>query len=201
VSAPPPRNPPPGWPEALARLDRRGFLRLVGVTTAAGLLPAGCRGVAPELAPAGPLEILSPRAYATLNSAAIRLLGPPAAVLIQSGRVDPALRADAWLAATPALGERLGQGLLLLEFGIWPLLAKLRPFTALTGRDQDVVLADCMTSPFDLKCDLFKGIKAVAALAFYGDPASHRLVGYPGPFGGRAGARGIAAAMGEPADP
>jgi hypothetical protein len=193
--------PPEGWSEALARLDRRGFLKVAGGLAAAGLLPAGCGGIPAERAPAGPLEILSPRAYATLNAAAIRLLGPGAAVLIQSGRVDPALRADGWLAATPALGERLGQGLLVLEFGVWPLLAKLRPFTSLLGKDQDVVLADCMTSSFELKCDLFKGIKAVAALAFYGDPASRRLVGYPGPFGGRAGARGIAAAMGDPTEP
>ena len=81
-SAPSPA--PPGWSQALARLDRRGFLRLAGGMAAAGLLPTGCGGVPPELAPPADLRILSPRGYATLNAAAVRLLGPPAAVLIRS---------------------------------------------------------------------------------------------------------------------
>ncbi len=183
---------------ALAPMHRRAFLRGVAAASAAGLVPLGCRD--PELGPPADrsLRVLSPRAYATLNAAAARLLGPPAEVLIQTRRVDPAARADDWLGETPALGAVLGQGLLALELGVWPLLPKLRPFTTLAGPAQDAVLASCMGSRLDLKRDLFKGVKSVAALAFYGEPASHRAIGYPGPFGT---ARDVAAAMAWSPDP
>jgi hypothetical protein len=169
---------------ALAALDRRAFLRLAGAAAAAGLLPAGCGGV-PEvlLPPPGlALRVLSPRSYATFQAAALRLAGPRSAVLVGTGALDPAATADAWLARTPALGAALGQGLALLEWGIWPLVAKLRPFTSLDGEAQDHTLEDLMRSHMDVKRDLFKGLKSLAMLAVYARAAARPLVGYPGPF-------------------
>lgn len=178
---------------ALARLDRRAFLRLAAGAAAVGLLPTGCRGVPEHLAPAAPaaLKVLSPRAYATFQALAMRLGGPPVAAAVEARRIDPALAADAWVARLPALGGALSQGLALLEWGVWPLLPKGRPFTALGGAAQDRVIASLVHSRLDLKRDLYRGLKGLATLVVYADPAARVWTGEPGPFD----ADGIAAAM------
>ncbi|MDJ0869935.1 MAG: twin-arginine translocation signal domain-containing protein [Myxococcota bacterium] len=195
----PPIPPPPAhWDRALRPLDRRGFLRLAGAAAAAGVFPAGCGGVPAELAPAPdlPLEVLSARGYATFQAAALRIIGARGAEAVRAGHVDPAAAADAWMARAPALAAPLGQALWVLEWGVAPLVAKWRPFTALDGVEQDRVLDDLMRSRFDLKRSLFKGVKSLSTLTFYAHPASHGAVGYPGPFD-RAG---IAAAMSDLTD-
>ncbi len=164
-------------------LRRRTFLRLAGVAIGLGLAPSGCGGVPDALAPAGPLAVLTPRTYAVFTAAAMRLVGPAGAALVGDRTVDVGAFADAWLARTPALAAPLGQGLLLLEFGVWPLVAKLRPFTSLDGAGQDAVLAECMTSRSDTKRALFRGVRSLAMLTFYGAPAARALTRFPGPFG------------------
>lgn len=173
-------------------LDRRAFLRLAGVAAAAGLVPAGCGG---GQAPADgtTLALLSPRQYATLTAAAARLVGPRGAALIRDRTVDPAAAADALLARSPQVGALIAQALTVLEFGIWPLLPKLRPFTALDGDAQDAVLQDLMTSSMALKQALFGGVRGIVMGAFYGNAATQPLTHYPGPFG--LGAITIADAM------
>jgi hypothetical protein len=189
VSAPEPHD----VEQALAALDRRAFLRLAGGLAAAGLLPAGCGGVPPALAPppGHALRALSPRGYATFQAYAMRLLGPRVAAAITAGELDAAGAADAWVARQPALAAVLGRGLVLLEWGVWPLLPKGAPFTALDLAGQDRVIENLQRSRLSLKRDLYKGLKSLASLAVYTQPAAHRLVGYPGPFA----AAGIAAAM------
>jgi hypothetical protein len=179
--------------ESLAALDRRGFLRVAGVLAAAGLLPVGCEGVPTELKPAesSTLQVLSPRAYATFQAVAMRCVGPRGAEAIRARRIDPARAADLWVARLPALAGPLVQGLWLLEWGVAPLVAKWRPFTALDGAGQDRVLEDLMRSRLDLKRDLFKGLKSLSMLVTYSVPARRSLVGFPGPFD----AAGIRAAM------
>ena len=188
-----PSAPPAAIAEPLARLDRRGFLRLAGAVAATGLLPAGCDGVPPALKPDDPatLQVLSPRAYATFQAVAMRCVGPRGAEAIAARRIDPARAADLWVARLPALVGPLVQGLWLLEWGVAPLVAKWRPFTALDGTGQDRVLEDLMRSRLDLKRDLFKGLKSLSMLVTYSTPASRTLDGYPGPLD----AAGIAAAM------
>jgi hypothetical protein len=121
----------------------------------------------------------------------MRCVGPRGAEVIRAGRIDPARAADLWVARLPALAGPLVQGLWLLEWGVAPLVAKWRPFTALDGASQDRVLEDLMRSRLDLKCDLFKGLRSLSMLTFYSDPASRAMVGYPGAFD----AAGIVAAM------
>lgn len=179
--------------EPFGRLDRRGFLRFAGVLAAAGVLPTGCTGVPSELNPPGDvdLQVLSPRSYATFQAVAMRCVGPRGAEAIRARRIDPARAADAWVARLPALAGPLVQALWVLEWGVAPLVAKWRPFTALDGAGQDRVLEDLMRSRLDVKRDLFKGLKSLAMLSFYADPASRALVRHPGAFD----AAGIAAAM------
>jgi hypothetical protein len=166
-----------------AVLERRVFLRLVGMALGVGLLPSGCGGVPDALAPRSALGVLTPRTYAVFTAAAMRLVGPRGAALIADRTVDVGLLADQWLARAPAVAGPLGQALLLLELGVWPLVGKVRPFTALDGGAQDTVLAECMTSRLDTKRALFRGIRSLAMVTFYGAPASHALIGFPGPFG------------------
>src|SRR5690606_7624895 len=126
----------------------------------------------------------STRGYATFQAFAMRLAGPRGAAAIAGGSLDPAGAADAWVARLPALGDALGQGLALLEWGVWPLLPKLRPFTSLDPVGQDRVMADLLRSRMVLKRDLYKGLKSLATLTLYAAPAARPLVGFPGPFDG-----------------
>lgn len=164
-------------------VGRRPLLQLVGLGIVAGVLPAGCSRVPPALAAPSTLRVLSSRTYAVFTAAAMRLVGPRGAALIADRAVDVGSLADAWLERAPALAGPLGQALLLLEFGPWPLMGKLRPFTTLDADAQDAVLAECMTSRLETKRAVFRGIRSLALLTFYGSPATRPLTGYPGPFG------------------
>ncbi len=172
--------------EALAPLDRRGFLKLAGAAAAVGRRPTGCGGQPAWLRPATdiPLAVLSERGYAVFTAATMRIVGPAGERAIRAGAIVPGRTADAWLTGLPELGATLGSALLALEYACFPLLPKLRPFTRLDPGAQDAVLHDLMVSGIDLKRDLFKGVKSLACLSFYADPASRPLVSYPGPLGG-----------------
>jgi hypothetical protein len=180
---------------AARRLDRRAFLRAAGMAAAAGLLPSGCGEVPDVYAPGrgDALAMLRPRDYATLTAAAMRLVGPDGAELIRSRTIDVGRLADGFLARSPTLAGPLGQALVVLEFGVWPLVAKVRPFTSLPPASQDAVLADLVASRLALKRALFGGVRSLALSAFYASPAARGLSGYPGPFG--LGAVTIADAM------
>lgn len=166
---------------ALSTLDRRAFLRLAGLAAASGLLPAGCGSApAPLLPPPGlELRFLTPRTWAVFTAASARLVGPAGAERIAARRLEPGARAEAFLASAPSLTGSLRQALLVLEFGIPPLLAKLRPFTALAPAGQDAILRELMDSRLAIKRLLFGGVRSLALLACYGDPASREWIDYP----------------------
>ena len=170
---------------ALAALDRRGFLRLAGTMAVAGMAPTGCGGGPSWLAPPADttLHVLTPRTYAVFTAACARFAGPRVAELIAAGRMHPGRAADDWLARSPDVAAPLGQGLLLLEFGGWPLIAKLRPFTALDGDAQDRVLDELLHSRLVLKRTLWRGVRSFAMLAVYLAPEARALTAFPGPFG------------------
>ena len=181
--------------EDLCALDRRAFLRWVGAAAGAGLLPSGCGGAPPRLAPPPGLELrfLTPRGYAVLTAAAQRVVGPRGAALIEQRAVDPGAAVDRFLASAPALADPLSRALWVLEFGVFPLLGKWRPFSALGGEAQDAILAELMGSRLALKRMLFKGVKSLALFGFYADPAGHAAIGYP--VGGGPGGAGVEDAM------
>ena len=170
--------------EAFASLDRRTFLRLAGVVLGSALLPTGCGGLPAELTPRAdrPLAMLTPRGYASFQAFAMRFAGPRVRSGIAAGKLDPAAAADAWIARQPALGAALGQGLALLEWGVWPILPKWRPFSALDGRGQDHVLADLAASSWAWKRDLYRGLGSLASVVVFGDPALRALLDFPLPF-------------------
>ena len=178
-------SPPSDLQRAAAVLDRRAFLKVAGFAAAAGLLPAGCGGVPALLAPPPDLRLaaLSPRAYATVNAVGARIVGPKGAALIERRTVDVGALADQLLAGNPVLAGLLSQGLAVLEFGVWPLVAKFRPFTSLSAEAQDRVLADLAGSHFETKREVFGAVRALVLSTFYGAPATRLLSGYPGPFG------------------
>jgi hypothetical protein len=190
---------PPSLEDALGslELERRVLLRSLGLAVGLACAPIGCSGVPASLRPPpdARLRALGPRTYAVFTAAALRIVGPAGAPLIADRRVDVGLLADQWLARTPAVAGPIDQALGLLEFGVWPLLGKLRPFTALDGAAQDAVLTECMRSRLETKRAVFRGVRALVLLAFYGSPATRPLTGFPGPFG--AGAVTIADAMAE----
>jgi hypothetical protein len=166
---------------ALSALDRRAFLRLAGLAAASGLLPAGCGSApAPLLPPPGlALRFLTPRTWAVFTAASARIVGPAGAERIAARRLEPGARAEAFLASAPSLASTLRQALLVLEFGIPPLLAKLRPFTALAPAGQDAILRELMDSRLETKRLLFGGVRSLALLACYGDPVSRGWFDYP----------------------
>jgi hypothetical protein len=170
----------------VAALDRRAFLKAAGYGAALGLLPLGCGAAPPGLAPPHDLtlEALSPRTYVTFGAATARLVGPEGGRAIEAGRLQPARHAESWLRALPGIAPLLQQALLVLEFAPFPLIAKLRPFTQLSGEAQDAALAELMGSRFAWKRAVFGGVRGFAMLAYYSDPASRSWTGYPGPFGG-----------------
>lgn len=188
--APGPRLEQARLEQALAPLGRRSFLKLTAGALA-GILPAGLEncgdrirrrsGVPEDVDPV----FFSPRTYAVLNQVTMRMVGARGARLISAGRVDPAATADAWLADLGAVAEPFQTGLWVLEYGIWPLLAKWHPFTALAPADQDEVLVDLMRSRLAAKRQLFGALKTFGCLAFYADARTRGLTGYPGPWGGR----------------
>jgi hypothetical protein len=172
--------------EAAARaLGRRDLLRLVALAAGAGLVPAGCGGLPEALGPGAgpPLRVLTPRTYAVLTAATMRIVGPTGADLVARRVVDAGRVADRWLAGAPAVAGQLGTALTTLELAVPPLAWKLRPFTRLSAPDQDAVLDGMMRSRWDLARRLFGGVRSLALLAFYGSPASRVVTGYPGPFG------------------
>jgi hypothetical protein len=166
-------------------LGRRRFLRALGLAVTSAWLPVACDHVAPALAPPSgvTLAVLTPRTYGVLTAAAMRIVGPRGAGLIADRSIDVGRLGDAWLARTPAIAAPIGQALLLLELGVWPLVGKVRPFTALAPDGQDAILRECMASRLETKRAVFRGVRSLALLTFYGSPASRPLTGFPGPFG------------------
>ena len=75
--------------------------------------------------------------------------------LIADRRVDAGAIADELLGRMPQVAGAVGTALTVLEFGVPPLVWKVRPFTSLGTDEQDGVLDDLMRSRFDLGRQLF----------------------------------------------
>ena len=129
-----------------------------------------------------------------LAAAIARLVGGEGAGWIAEGKRDARPRRPTrGSRRSPRSPARSRRASLVLELGVYPLVAKLRPFTALGGAAQDAVLEDLADSSLGLKRTLWRGLRTIAFLTFYADPAVRPLIHYPGPFG--RGAVTIADAM------
>jgi hypothetical protein len=90
---------------------------------------------------------------------------------------------EEFLASSPELAGPLGRALLALELGLPPLVWKLAPFSALPGPERDRVLRELAGSRWELKRALFRGVRSVALLGFYGSAACQPVSRYPGVAG------------------
>jgi len=165
---------------ALLALDRRGLLKAAGLAAAA-LLPGGCgAGPAP---PGPPLAALTPRTWAVVDALARRVAGRAGRERLRAAGIDTGRRADELLARAPELAAPLDQALLVLEFGFFPWLGKLRPFTALSGPAQDRILQELAGSRWALKRTLFRAVRSVGLLGCYGSALHQPVSRHPGVAG------------------
>jgi hypothetical protein len=171
-------------------MDRRRFLKgsLSGITLLglAALLPAGCKRY-PK--PVVPLRFFNSREYATMNTAAQRLLGAPAAVGSGAEQIDVAAHVDSLVADWDAEAQgQLRMMLRVFEHGTYLFDLQRKRFTRLSPAHQDRYLAGWMNSTLGARRIVFRALKALAANGFYQDPRSWPPIGYDGPWLGRIAA-------------
>lgn len=135
------------------------------------------------VAPPGPLQALSPRQYAVLVALAETVL-PPREGLPSTHEVGVAAKVDALLATLhPGVATELGQALLLLENALPGLLldGRIRPFSQASLEERTRVLERWRTSRLTVRRQVFRGLSALVASAYWADPRTHAYIGYKGP--------------------
>jgi len=175
-------NDAPAWEDLFeVEIGRRGVLRgsasgilLVAV---AAILPIGCRGY-PE--PPVPLKFFSDEEYAIFQAIARTILG------LEDEAVDVAAEVD-------RLVSRMGRGvkrdihwmLRIFEHGTHLFDLKGKRFTSLARDDQEQYLRGWMESSLGARRIVFRALKLLASLGYYGLPDTWKAVGYDGPWLGR----------------
>ena len=163
-------------------MSRRGFLK----RTAAGsaLLFASRLGFSLPAARAQPS--LTPRhldfdRFATLEALCDRIITPAAgAPTARDARV--ALRVDHEIGfLPPAFGRDMRDALSLIEYSGF-LEGKLRPFSRLSGKDQDDVIRAMIGSRFEMRRTAIMGLKTAIAFFYYADDRTWKRTGYNGPW-------------------
>lgn len=163
-------------------MSRRGFLK----RTAAGsvLLYASRLGFSLPVAHAQPS--LTPRhldfgRFATLEALCDRVIVPvPGAPTAADVRV--ALRIDHEIGLqSSAFGRDLRDALSLIEYSGF-LEGKFRPFSRLSGKDQDEVIRGMIESRLDLRRTAIIGLKTAIAFFYYADDRTWKRTGYDGPW-------------------
>jgi hypothetical protein len=143
-----------------------------------GLLPSGCRGY-----PHAPVELrfFSDEEYAVFRAVSRAVLG-----LDDESSVDVAVEVDRLV--TP-----MGRGvkrdihwmLRIFEHGTHLFDLKGRRFTRLGRADQEAYLRGWMQSSLGARRMVFRALKLLAALGYYGLPGTWSTIGYGGPWLGR----------------
>jgi len=139
------------------------------------LMPSGCRGYPP---PPVPLRFFSDEEYAIFQAVARAILG-----LGQEGTVDVAFQVD-------RLAYRMGGSvrrdirwlLRIFEHGTHLFDLKGRRFTRLSRNDQEQYLRGWMQSSLGARRMVFRALKLLAALGYYGLPETWTTIGYGGPW-------------------
>ena len=131
------------------------------------------------------LQFFTPAEYSIWAAAADRILreqsptGAPA-----PARIDVAGRADAFLAPLPDSDRKeLKQLLALFDNALFSLLqgGPPRPFTAMSGEEQDAHIRRWQQSGLAVQRTGFEAIRRLSCAMFFSAPETYASVGYAGP--------------------
>lgn len=172
--------------ELLGRsFGRRSLLRAsasgLGLLALGALLPAGCRSY-PE--PPVPLGFFTAQEYAVLQAVARAVLG------LGDDAVDVAAEVDRLVVAMDRRVRRdIRWVLRIFEHGTHFFDLKGPRFTRLARSDQEEYLRGWMESSLGARRLVFRALKLLASLGYYGSDAHWERIGYAGPWLGRIEAR------------
>jgi hypothetical protein len=145
--------------------------------TIGSLLPSGCRSYP---TPPVPLKFLTAQEYATFQAIARATLG------LEDEAVDVAAEVDRQVERmSPTLQRDIHWILRIFEHGTHLFDLKGKRFTRLSREDQEHYLKGWMESSLGARRIVFRGLKLLSALGYYGLPETWRAIGYDGPWLGR----------------
>jgi hypothetical protein len=175
-------EPPQTMVDLLEReIGRRTLLRATAsgvlLLAAGAVLPSGCRGY-PE--PPVPLKFFSKEEYAVFQAIARAILG------LEGESTDVAYEVDRLVSRTSTDVKRDIRWMLrIFEHGTHLFDLKGKRFTRLAREDQEQYLAGWMTSSLGARRIVFRALKLLASLGYYGLPDTWKAIGYDGPWLGR----------------
>lgn len=173
--------------EAARGFTRRNLLR--GGLAGGALLALGGVGLAlwptrRGAPPSEPLRVLSEDEHAILAAVAARICPQPGPDVPGADALEIALAADRLFElAGPEATAGAKSALALFESGLAGALffEHARPFTQLSGEDQDAVLLAWRDSSVGVRRTVFRALSALTASLYYCDARTWPGVGYPGP--------------------
>jgi hypothetical protein len=162
-------------------IPRRTFLSGTAsgvlLLAAGALLPSGCRGY-PE--PPVPLRFFSNEEYAVFQAVARAILG------LEDESTDVAYEVDRLISRMSSDVRRdIHWMLRIFEHGTHLFDLKGRRFTRLAREDQEQYLSGWMKSSLGARRIVFRALKLLASLGYYGLPDTWKAIGYDGPWLGR----------------
>jgi hypothetical protein len=163
-------------------LTRRQLLRTgfggVLVLAFGAVLPTGCTRYSPV---SRPLKFLTRKEFAVITRAAVCILGLPDAPRNEIGYFIDGLLEE----LPPTLQRQARLMLRVVEHGTHLFDLKVKRFTRLTRPEQDAYLRGWMGSSLGARRVIFRALKTLAALGYYGQPQAWGAIGYDGPWIGR----------------
>ena len=167
--------------------SRRALLR--GGLAGSVLLGLGAVGTALQptrrgAEPAEDLRVLTPDEHAIVAAIAARVCPAPRPDVPGADAIGVALQADRMFErADPEAIAGVKSALALFESGLVGALffERVRPFTQLTGEEQDAVLLAWRDSSVPLRRTVFRALSALVSSIYYSDDRVWPGIGYPGP--------------------
>lgn len=130
------------------------------------------------------LLALNDKEYAVLGAIAARICPPLGRGAPGATALDVAGKADRLIAGADAEGKKgLKLVLSVFESGLTGALffERVRPFTQLSGEDQDRVLASWRDSSIGFRRTVFRALSSLCGALYFGDERTWERIGYPGP--------------------
>jgi hypothetical protein len=155
----------------------RGSASGIGLLALGALLPSGCRSY-PE--PPVPLGFFTAQEYAVFQAVARAMLG------LADDAFDVAAEVDRLVVRMDGRVRRDIRWILrIFEHGTHLFDLKGPRFTRLDRREQEEYLRGWMMSSLGARRLVFRGLKLLASLGYYGSEATWDRIGYAGPWLGR----------------